>query len=144
MSEVIECYDPTFRPLLKRFASGDYSDYFEAYKVPNKGYPAPTLNGHKAAYWIPKPKDVDQQIPIIAVSVPLLKKGIDLASNWMLGSATVADIKQRAEEIEEREESVNPIGAAVLEFAISGPYIVYEAFDYLARLCPMPKGVERL
>lgn len=143
MSKAAECYDPQFRPLIHRFTSGDYADYFEAYQVPNKGYPAPTLKGHKAAYWLPKPKDVLQAVPIIAVSIPMDKQFADFSSDWMMGTATIAEIKQRAEEIALHEESLNPIGAAVLEFAVGGPYIVQDAFDYLAILCPMPKGVER-
>ena len=143
MSKTAECYDPKFRPLIHRFTSGDYADYFEAYQVPNKGYPAPTLKGHKAAYWLPKPKDVLQAVPIIAVSIPMDKLFVDFSSDWMMGTATIAEIKQRAEEIALREGSLNPVGAAVLEFALCGPYIVRDAFDNLARLCPMPKGVER-
>jgi hypothetical protein len=143
MPEVIEYYDPTFRPLLRRFTTGDFADYFDAYKVPNKGYPAPTLTGNKAAYWLPKPKDTSQVVPIIAVSVAPRKHDVDFSSDWMLGAAAIADIKQRALEIEALEESVNPIGAAVLEFALSGPYVVYEAFENVARLCPMPKGILR-
>ena len=143
MSELVEYYDPTFSPNIRRFATGDNAQYLDAYRVPNKGYPAPTLSGTKAAYWLPRPNDLEQVVPIIAVSIPSSMRDIDFSSDWMLGAATRADIKRRAEEIELCEESVNPIGAAVLEFAVSGPYIVYEAFAYVARLCPMPRGLKR-
>ena len=143
MTKMHEYYDPTFRPQIRRFAKGDYADYFEAYRVPNNAYPAPTLNGMKAAYWLPNPSDSDQILPIVAVSIPSAKRDIDLSSDWMLGTATIDDIKRRAAEIEMLEESVNPIGAAVLEFAVSGPYIVDEALANITRLCPMPKGVLR-
>jgi hypothetical protein len=139
MSETIEFYDPNFCPELRRFATGDHVQYLDAHHVPNKGYPAPTLNGSKAAYWLSKPNDPEQVVPILVVSVPRGMWNVDPSSDWMLGAATSADIINRAEEIERFEESVDPIGAAVLEFAVSGPFVVYEAFVLVARLCPMPE-----
>ena len=140
MSQIIETFEPFFSPLLKPFAVGDYSNYCRAYKIRNKSYPAPTLNGKKAAYWIGTPTSPEQSIPIIAVSIPIQRLCVDFGKSWSIGAASTVEIIERANEIEHQETSVNPIGAAVLEFASSGPYTHIDALALVVKLCPLPRS----
>ena len=140
MNHSIETYDPYFRPLLNRFAVGDYNSYCNAYKIPNKAYPAPTLNGNKAAYWIGTPQNPEQSIPIIVVSVPLQRLHVDFSESWSIGVASALEIKERARAIELHETSVSPIGAAVLEFVMNGPFTHIDALELVAKLCPLPRS----
>ncbi|NBU33285.1 hypothetical protein EB118_01845 [bacterium] len=140
MNHSIETYDPHFRPLLRRFAVGDLNSYCNAYKIPDKAYPAPTLNGNKAAYWIGTPQNPEQSIPIIAVSVPLQRITLDFSKVWSIGVASANDINDKVDLLKSSNTSVNPVGAAVLEFASSGLYTHIDALALVVKLCPLPRS----
>ena len=144
MISTTETFVADFRPLLRTYAvSPMVIDYFDAYKIPNKGYPAPTLNGNKAAYWIATPNDDDDVLPILALSLPESKRFVDLGYYWSIGAARTKDIMTRSEQLLQQQLSMHPVAAAVLEFAMAGPYVHREAFENIQLLCPMPKGIPR-
>jgi len=135
----IETYDPNFRPLLKRYAFGDFARYCTAHRMKDISEPAPTTIGHKAAYWLGEAANNDLHVglPILAVTLPSDKFLVDMTADWYVGVASMREIDQVTHELE-LAGSVHPIGAAVLHFASSGPYVTNDALLLLDRMCPRP------
>lgn len=140
MNKTAETFIPTFKPLLRRYANSyRIVQYIDAFNIPNEGFPAPTLNGNMAAYWIGTPQQPDDELPILAISIPTEKHAFQFGRYWSIGAARISDIKAHGEFLQNAGQSTRPLAAAVLEFAHTGPYVYNQAFEHIQQLCPIPK-----
>lgn len=144
MSNGKETFIEDFTPLITECAvECGVIDYFDALEIPRQSYPAPTLNGNKAAYWLGSAVNDDTVLPIIAISLPVHASRFYFGPFWSVGAARLCDIAWQEDYLRSRGLSERPFAAAVLELAVAGPYVHFEAFENIRMLCPVPKGLKR-